>query len=282
MAAQTGTTALETTSPALSAAEFATVQEVLYSVVGINLQKGKEELVRTRLLKRLRVLGLPTFSAYLKLVSEDRSGQEFSKMVDVLTTNKTSFFREEQHFEFMIRELVPRWRQRRKAIRIWSAGCSSGEEPYTMAMLLREHLSDDEFRNLRILASDLSSVVLKIARAGIYDPKQLATVPRPLLLKNFTAVTDSDTQRFAVRDELRKIIRFARLNLMGDWPMRGPFDAIFCRNVMIYFDDATRQTVVNRFWGLLPPNGHLFIGHSESLSTLSTQFRYVCPALYVK
>ena len=274
--------ALDGTSPVLSEVEFATVQEVLYNAVGINFPKGKEELVRTRLLKRLRALGIASFSTYLQVVTEDRSGQEFSKMVDVLTTNKTSFFREEHHFEFMLRELVPHWNQRTKPVRIWSAGCSSGEEPYTLAMVLRSKLSSEKFRSLRILATDLSSVVLKIARAGIYDPEQLTTVPKHLLLKNFASVTDSDSQRYAVSDELRRVIRFGRLNLMAEWPMRGPFDCILCRNVMIYFDDSTRQAVVDRLWKMLPSGGHLFIGHSESLSSLSHQFRYVCPALYVK
>jgi chemotaxis protein methyltransferase CheR len=201
-------------------------------------------------------------------------------MIEAITTNKTSFFREPQHFSYLCRQIVPGLRNRK--IRIWSAGCSSGEEPYSTTILLNEAIQDLALWDIGILATDLSSHMLARARKGIYDTNDLRDVPTLLISKYFSCIETNPVRRYQVIEPLRRLVRFARLNLMGEWPMRGPFDVIFCRNVMIYFDKQTQGRLVNRFWNLLKPEGHLFVGHSESLAGLPHKFRYAQPAIYVK
>jgi len=169
-----------------------------------------------------------------------------------------------------------------KRIRIWSAGCSSGEEPFSIAILLRDRLPDVESRDVKILATDICSEVLDKAKRAVYTEEEVQDLPSFFLRKYFTPVVEDGVKAYKVRDEVRAMVRFARLNLKDEWPMRGPFDIIFCRNVMIYFDQSTRQELVNRFWDMLKPGGYLFIGHSESLASLSHEFKYVQPAVYVK
>jgi len=265
--------------PELSPADFRRVADLTKDVAGINLQPGKEGLVRARLSRRLRAHGCPSFAAYLDLVDADRTHGELKEMVDALTTNKTSFFRESQHFDYLTATVLPAVAAEGRAPRIWSAGCSSGEEPFTLAMVVREampaHLADAT----RILATDISARVLARAGEATYGAEIEADVERARLRRHFVAAGDG---RWRVADPLRRMVRFARLNLMGEWPMRGPFDAILCRNVMIYFDKPTQAALVDRYWELLSPGGHLFVGHSESLTGLTHRFRYVRPAVYVK
>jgi chemotaxis protein methyltransferase CheR len=265
------------TVPDLSDADFARVAELTHRVAGINLQRGKEGLVRARLARRVRAHGLDGFPAYLALVESERTGTELREMIDALTTNKTSFFREAQHFDFLRTTLLPARDGRR--MRVWSAGCSSGEEPYTLGMVLRDALPASEAEASRILATDISDRVLARAQEAVYPAELLAELPADLRRRHFTPA-GADGHRVA--DPVRRLVRFARLNLMGSWPMRGPFDAIFCRNVMIYFDKPTQARLVARFWELLAPGGHLFVGHSESLTGLEHRFAYVQPAVYVK
>ncbi|MGZ8471413.1 MAG: CheR family methyltransferase, partial [Gemmatirosa sp.] len=209
-----------------------------------------------------------------------------AEMVDLLTTNKTSFFREAAHFDFLRDRLLPSLGP--GPVRIWSAGCSSGEEPYTLAMVIRGLWPDAERRDVKILATDISKRVLATAAAGVYPDALLEDVPHDLLRRHWMRASREDVARpgaaggWRAGDSLRSLITFAPLNLMGAWPMRGPFQAIFCRNVMIYFDKATQQALVNRYYDLLAPGGHLFVGHSESLSALSHGFSYVQPAVYRK
>ena len=264
----------------LSAAQFERISLLMYRLCGINLHHGKEELVKARLMKRLRKLGLSSFQHYLRYIERDKSGQELAIMIDALTTNKTSFFREPQHFDYLRRQILPRLMKRR--IRVWSAGCSSGEEPFSIAILLREELSGIDRKDVRILGTDISKRMLEVARAAVYEQEALRDVPPQLLLKYFTCVQTKPPRTYRVNDTVSVMVRLARLNLMGEWPMRGPFDVIFCRNVMIYFDKNTRQELIHRFWELLQPGGLLFLGHSESLTALSHQFRYVQPAIYIK
>ena len=266
----------------LTNADFQKISRVLYQSSGICLQPGKEELVRSRLLKRLRALNLHSFREYLKHVFDDRTAQELRTMVDCLTTNKTSFFRENKHFNYMRNRILPEVRNSEKGMRLWSAGCSSGEEPYSIAMLLKEELPTIDPAKIRILATDISDRMLAKARAAEYDRQSLAEIPPNYFVKYFTPVSSGPNQLYRVDESVRRMIRFARLNLMADWPMKGPFDLIFCRNVMIYFDNYTQQKLVKRFWDILAPGGHLLVGHSESLVTSSTGFRYVEPATYVK
>ncbi len=270
--------AFETVNSELSRAEFQKISGLLYAVSRITLQDGKEELVKSRLLKRMRAIGIRSFGEYLARVDGDPA--EKYQMVDLLTTNKTSFFREDAHFDFLKTRVLPGLGGGR--LRVWSAGCSSGEEPYTIAMVLREYYAQGPQPDARILATDLSKRVLARAEAGTYDEEVLREVPAQLASKYFDCVETRKPRRYSARQALRSLITFAPLNLMEDWPMKGPFDVIFCRNVMIYFDKATQERLVNRFYGLLKPGGYLFSGHSESLAGMNHSFRYVQPAVHLK
>jgi chemotaxis protein methyltransferase CheR len=263
-----------------SQADYDRVAKMIYEHCGITLQTGKEELVKARLAKRMRVLGLRRYQEYFKFVEQDATGREQQAMVDALTTNKTSFFREIAHFDFLRQRLLPQLAGQR--VRIWSAGCSSGEEPYTLAMTLREHLPRCEASDVRVLATDLSRQILARAVEGTYSEETVRDVPRELLLKYFSVEGAPQSRLYRVGDVLRRMISFAPLNLLDDWPMNGPFDAIFCRNVMIYFDAPTRERLVRRYWSLLKPGGYLFVGLSESLIGVTHEFRYVQPGVHRK
>lgn len=244
------------------------------------MREGKEGLVRARLAKRLRMLNLPDFTAYLKFVETEPSRREFAEMIDALTTNKTSFLREASHFDYLRDAVFPLLKG---PVRIWSAGCSSGEEPYTLAMLANESIRDISTRDVRILATDLSHRVLATAKAATYPVETMADVPTAWMQKYWTRTHDSQGRDvYEAGKPLRRLVHLAKLNLMERWPMQGPFDAILCRNVMIYFDKATQQQLIERYWALLRPGGHLFVGHSESLTGLTHRFRYVQPAVYVR
>jgi chemotaxis protein methyltransferase CheR len=203
-------------------------------------------------------------------------------MIDSLTTNKTSFYREGAHFEYLQETVLPQLFATRERVRIWSAGCSSGEEPYTLAMLLHEVVRDPAQRGARILATDLSSKVLAMAREAAYPEAAISELPWPGAQRYFTRVNGDAQRTLRVRDDVRSLVRFARLNLMETWPMEQGFQVIMCRNVMIYFDKQVQERLVQRFWELLAPGGHLFVGHSESLTSLKHRFSYVKPAVYVK
>ncbi|MDQ8161974.1 MAG: protein-glutamate O-methyltransferase CheR [Gemmatimonadota bacterium] len=260
--------------------QFARVAQVLHEHAGIRMREGKEGLVRARLAKRLRLLGLPDFDAYLDFVEQEPSRREFAEMIDALTTNKTSFLREASHFDFLRDTVFPTLTG---PVRIWSAGCSSGEEPYTLAMLCHDSFADIATRDVRILATDLSHRVLATAKAGAYPAETMSDVPAAWLQKHWSRARDAQGRDvWEAGKSLRRLVHFAKLNLMERWPMQGPFDVILCRNVMIYFDKATQQQLVDRYWALLRPGGYLFVGHSESLTGLTHQFRYVQPAAYVK
>lgn len=264
----------------LTPAQFARITHVLHEHAGIRMREGKEGLVRARLTKRLRKLGLNDFDSYLNYVEREPGKQEFAEMIDALTTNKTSFLREATHFDFLRDSVFPTLPG---SVRIWSAGCSSGEEPYTLAMLCNEAFPDIAKRDVRILATDISHRVLAQAKAGVYPVENMSDVPAPWLQKYWARKQDTGGRAvFEAEKNLRRHVNFAKLNLMERWPMQGPFDAILCRNVMIYFDKSTQQQLVERYWGLLRPGGHLFVGHSESLTGLAHKFRYVQPAVYVK
>jgi chemotaxis protein methyltransferase CheR len=270
------------TGGALTAREFQAISELMYRVSGVNLTPGKEGLVESRLAVRLRALQLDTFSDYLARVEQDRTREELTTLVDLLTTNKTSFFRESAHFEYLKRHVLPGLRARGTPARLWSAGCSSGEEPYSLAMLLTEEWAARAYGSARILATDLSTRVLAKAKAAEYEEATVADLDRLRLSRHFEVVQDTPVRRYRVRSTVRGMVAVARLNLMGPWSMKGPFDVIMCRNVMIYFDAATQERLVNRFWDLLAPGGSLLVGHSESLTALSHHFSYVQPATYTK
>ena len=262
--------------------EFARVCELLYRTAGINITKGKEGLVMSRLGKRLRALGLDSYQDYLAHIEDDASGAEFSMMVDVLTTNKTSFFREDEHFTHLREHVLPTLVAGGREIRIWSAACSSGEEPYTIAMVCTALLDKRDAVRVKILATDISSRMLAKARAGSYSAEQVREVPAHQLQAHFTKTGLGAAAVYVVDETIRSLVRFAKLNLMETWPMQGRFDIVFCRNVMIYFDPETQSRLVRRFHEILAPGGHLFVGHSESLTSRDHAFRNVRPAVYVK
>ena len=264
----------------LTPAQFDRIASMLHTHAGIRMRTGKEGLVRARLVKRLRALGLTDFGAYLSVLDRDASRVEFAEMVDALTTNKTNFLREPSHFDFIREQLLP---STAGSLRIWSAGCSTGEEPYTLAMLFNDAIASTGKRDVRILATDISQRVLTLAKAGQYAPEMLAGIPQEWIERYWIRRSGAHgSMHFEATPVLRRLVHFARLNLMEHWPMQGPFDAIMCRNVMIYFDKDTQQQLIERFWALLRPGGHLFVGHSESLTGLTHRFRYRQPAVYVK
>jgi chemotaxis protein methyltransferase CheR len=262
----------------LTANQYHSIQHCLYDTCGIKIGDGKQDFVKSRLSKRLTALRIETYDAYLNFAQSDPF--EFSKMIDALTTNKTNFFREIQHFDFLNREVLPNHNSNK--LRIWSAACSSGEEPYSIAIALSENIPNINRYDAKILGTDISTKVLGIAKHGEYSEAILSDVPAALRQKYFRPVKPKPDRSFMVNDDLKRMVRLARINLLGDWKMSGPFDVIFCRNVMIYFDKETQTRLVNRFYDLLAPGGYLFVGHAESLDRASIPFKYIQPAVYQK
>ena len=262
---------------ALETTHFNQIKTLLYETSGIDLKPGKENLVKNRLASRLRTLGLNDFDHYLSYIEQDRSKQELTILIDSMTTNKTSFFRETPHFEFIEKKLLPIW-SRKTSVRLWSAGCSSGEEPYSLSMLLLDKLANPS--SARILATDISDTILNTARKATYSQEQIADVPAPYKKTYLQMNTQGGQSLFSVAQQVRSLVRFANLNLMAPWPMKGPLDLILCRNVMIYFDRPTQERLINRYYDMLSPGGHLFIGHSESMSSVQHSYDYIQPAIY--
>jgi chemotaxis protein methyltransferase CheR len=262
----------------LNDSQFSDICELIYRNSGIHLKAGKESLVRSRLMRRLRAVGTQSVDAYLDYVKSDQGANELFHLIDVMTTNQTGFFRENAHFDFLRNQILPSLNSRR--LRFWSAACSSGEEPYTLAILLRETIAEIDAKDVCVLATDISHRMLEIAKRGVYTRDRLRTVPPHHLKTYFDAVQPADRSAYRIKDCVRRLVKLAWLNLSAAWPMKGPFDVIFCRNVMIYFDRPTRQRLVNRFWRLLRPGGVLFVGHSEGLSAINHKFHFVCPATY--
>ncbi len=271
----------------LSEREFRTISDLVYKHCGINLHAGKKELVRARLAKRLRQLRIRSFSEYIKYAVNDGSGNEFTTLIDALSTNLTSFFRESQHFDYLQKVFYPAMLKRKRAnhnfkIRAWSAGCSSGEEPYTIAITLLDTVQGQGRWDVKVLATDISTKVLGKAKVGIYDQQRVAPLT-PQQKQKYMKPKKIDRQMsYEVAGPLRDAVVFANLNLMSEWPVQGPVDFIFCRNVMIYFDKSTQERLVNRFWNLLGSGGILFTGHSESLTGIKHKFKYVQPTIYAK
>jgi chemotaxis protein methyltransferase CheR len=272
----------EQSTKTLSPSQFARISRIVYERCGICLPNGKESLVKSRLLKRLNSLGMTSFSQYVKHLDEDSSDQELSAMIDALTTNKTSFFREFGHFEFIRTHLFPKFVASRSQLKFWSAGCSTGEEPFSLAILLKEGLPADTLNKCLILATDISRNVLAHAQAATYSEETIPKTHAQLLKKYSQYIKGRPAPLFRIRDDVRRMVRFARLNLIDKWPMKGQFELIMCRNVMFYFDDEIRKSLVHRFAEQLKPGGYLLVGHSESLTTSSPEFRYIQPAVYQK
>ncbi len=263
----------------LSASQFARITELLHRLTGIDLKSGKEQLVKARLWKRIRAQGMQGYDEYLGLLEGSDGADELIRMVESLTTHETYFFRESKHYEYLSRRLHG-WFSTHDSLRIWSAGCSTGEEPYSIAMVLSETMPDAHRRNIKILATDISGRVVHAAREGHYSEKDVSDVPRALLQRYFVVDPADPSEPYRMKDSLASMVTFAKLNLMGPWPMQGPFHFIFCRNVMIYFDHTTQAELVARLAGLLAPGGALLVGHSESLRGGIAGLQFVLPAVY--
>ena len=251
---------------AMSEADFQAIKALIYKKVGIALTDQKRGLVYARLTRRLRALGLPNFRSYVDILEGPKANDELSHLINALTTNHTKFFRERHHFDFLRSTAAAEWRARvtrgePKRLRIWSAGCSTGEEPYTIAMTLA-HAFQMEW-DWKILATDIDTKVLAHAKRGLYEKDTVRDVPPALKHKYLQLI---ETGQAEVDAALKSRIRFNRLNLHDLWPMRGPFDVIFCRNVTIYFDPPTKRNLIQRYVEMIKPGGFLFLGHSETLA----------------
>ena len=263
----------------LDRSDFLRISDIVYEYSGINMQDGKEALVQSRLLKRMRDLGISDFAKYVDFVEGPSGKEELYRMIDVMTTNKTSFFRESAHFDFIRDEVIPKLTENK--LRVWSAACSSGEEPYTLAIVLNEFLPERILKDTRILATDLSVRMLNTAKNGEYSEETIKAI-QPNLRTKYLSKMSVGENNYKVLPILRRMVYFGPLNLMKEWPMKGPFDFIMCRNVMIYFDRQTQERLISRFWNYIKPGGYLFVGHSEGLSGISHKFHYIKPAVYKK
>ena len=249
--------------------DFRRIAEILLTDTGIYLPKSKTGLVYSRLAKRLRTLGLRSFREYCALVSESAESDERQRMLAALTTNVTRFFREPHHFEHLRKDVLPplvEQARRGGKIRIWSAACSNGAEPYSIGITLLSVMPDAASYDVKVLATDIDPNMVADGSRGIYGDKLLQAVPADLRLRWFTPGRDDDGKTWAAGEALQSIVAFRELNLIGAWPMRGKFDAIFCRNVVIYFEDETQARVWSRFAPYLTAGGRLYIGHSERLT----------------
>lgn len=268
---------------AFTAADFSKIAALVHGESGIVLHEGKANLVYSRLAKRLRTIGLDSFRDYCALIESDSGIDERQAMIAAMTTNVTRFFREPHHFDYLKAKLLPDLIADARAgerIRIWSAGCSSGEEPYSIALTLLNEMPDIAERDLLILATDIDTNMVAHGRAGVYGSSQVSNIPPDLRAKWTVSGGQNDGIRMA--PAARALVRFNELNLLGPWPMKGRFRMIFCRNVMIYFDEDTQNRIWDRFTEHLEPGGTLFIGHSERVPMDRHPFDLVGQTTYRK
>ena len=251
----------------LSDSDFARIAKIAHDGWGLNLEESKRPLIRTRLGRRLRALDLSSFGSYCDQVEANRSNEQ-DNFIAALTTNVTNFYRELHHFEMLEKTILPRLEEETGTggrIRIWSAGCSNGQEPYSISGSVLEAVKNISNYDLRILATDIDHNILAKAEAGKYK-KDECSFPNPKLEKRiFSSPPNAVTATNEVKDNIKSLVTFRRLNLVGEWPFSGPFDVIFCRNVAIYFDKPTQERLWKRLAEMLTPTGHLFIGHSERI-----------------
>jgi chemotaxis protein methyltransferase CheR len=262
--------------------DFAAISSLVKSLTGINLTPQKRELVYGRLAVRVRALGVRTFREYRQIVAEDLHEQ--IRMCNAITTNLTAFFREPHHFEHLRDQVLPAHRERPglRRLRIWSAGCSTGEEPYSIAMTLLEALPEVQDWNVRILATDLDSDVLDTAALGKYPAERVKGLSDGRLRRFFNEHKDRGTSVFVVRPEVRRLVTFKQLNLMQPLPMPGPLDVVFCRNTVIYFDKDTQRNLFARIAPLQRPGDLLYLGHSESLLSVSDDYESIGRTTYLR
>ena len=264
--------------------DFQRIRKLVKELTGINLSEAKRDMVYSRISRRIRDVGVANFAEYCDLVSQPES-DEIGNFVNAITTNLTSFFRESHHFEFLAKTVVPYLLEERRydrKLRFWCAGCSTGEEPYTLAMTLREALPTDLNWDVKILATDLDTNVLATAKQGYYNLERLNGVSNSRLKRWFLKGRGENNGQVRVHPDLQELITFKQLNLMGEWPMKGQFDIIFCRNVVIYFDKPTQSVLFDRYANIMKDDGYLFVGHSESLFKVTKRFDLIGNTTYRK
>ncbi len=267
-------------SSSLSTRDFKFIQQLIYDETGIVVADHKKEMIQRRLSRRMRDLNIDAVSDYCNILRSDAK-DEMVSFTNAVTTNLTSFFRENHHFDYLKEEFFPGFiKEGKQRLRIWSSASSTGEEPYSLSITLLESMGD-RLRQLdaKILATDLDTDVIKTAKAGIYSYDRIKDLSSSL---KKTWFDDIGSGKYSVKPELKKPLTFNKLNLLGPWPMKGKFDVIFCRNVLIYFDKPTQEKVVERFYDVLEPNGVLMLGHSESVLKGSDDFEQLGKTVYRK
>ncbi len=261
----------------LTPRDFQRITALAKEKFGLDLRPGKEGLVAARLRKKMRELGINSFREYCEMVAGDATGESLLALMDALTTNHTAFLREPAHFDFFRLRVAAEF-GRRGRLDVWSAACSTGEEPYTLCMAALEELGSPS--RCSVLATDISGRALEAARLGVYEASRVEALPAEWLRRYFLRGEGVAAGKYKIRPEVARMVEFRRLNLNGHWPPFGPFAAIFCRNVMIYFDRPTQARLVNRLAERLEPGGYLFVGHAESLTGVEHPLQYVQPAVY--
>lgn len=271
----------------LSQRDFNRLSSFIYESCGIKMPPEKKTMLESRLQRRVRTLGMKSFGDYINyLFSPAGMKDELVQMTDLVTTNKTDFFREPDHFTYLVERVLPEWVRKWGAgskLKVWSAGCSSGEEPYTLAMTLNEFAGENQGFDYQILATDISTRVLEKARLAVYEEEKVIPVPLPLKQKYLLRSRERGDGLVRIVPELRQKVKFARLNFMdGDFGIHEKIDVIFCRNVIIYFDKPTQERLLNRFHGHMAAGGHIFMGHSETMNGLDVPLVMVHPTVYRK
>jgi chemotaxis protein methyltransferase CheR len=271
----------ETFLPKMSEADFSRMSSFINSQCGIKMPKVKKTMLEGRLQKRLRELNIANFKDYCELVLNQNSSHELIQMIDVVTTNKTDFFREPGHFDFLNASALPELLKDSSQLNIWSAGCSSGEEPYTIAMALHEYMEQNKNFSYNILGTDISVQILDRALAAIYSIERVIGIPINVKRKYFLKNKNPLKKLVRIVPELRSNLSFQRLNFMDDsYDITTTFDVVFCRNVLIYFDKPTQEKVINKLCAKLRPGGYFFLGHSESITDMKVPLKQVKPTIF--
>ncbi len=270
-------------APLMTDRELKQFGEFIYTELGIKITTAKKTMLQARLQRRLRMLNLRSYGEYLDYLQTLKGLEvELPQMVDAVTTNTTSFFREPRHFEFLTRNILPNWQKEhpRSTFTVWNAGCSSGEEPYTTAMVLMDYHERISPLKFSIVATDISTDILQKAARAVYEEEKTATIPPDFRRKFLLRSKNTHKRLVRIVPELRTLVSFRRLNFMDDFQFREKMDLIFCRNVMIYFDRKTQAELVEKFCNHLVPGGYFFCGHSESLAGINLPLKQLAPATY--
>ncbi|WP_126454260.1 CheR family methyltransferase [Sulfuriflexus mobilis] len=265
--------------------DFNRIRQLVSQHTGISLSEAKRDMVYSRLARRLREVDLQDFGSYCSLIDSPKGEDELLNFTNAITTNLTSFFREPHHFEYLQKTLLPelmKTNAQTRRLRIWSAGCSTGEEPYSIALAIREVIPENSDWDIKILATDLDSNVLAKGQSGIYDAERIAGLSKQRARNWFLRGKGDKQNLVRVHPALQEMISFKRLNLMNEWPIKGPFDFMFCRNVVIYFDKPTQSVLFDRYADLLVDDARLFLGHSETMFKVCDRFKLIGNTIYQK